>query len=196
MKINCGCNKALAGMRGLRGCGMGDAVMTNPPKGTTVYPTLLLNLNTGVSENKNLVLIGSPPNAIYKDIANGNAVVSNVQMANQYTTPQGPATWYDPTQPLAPGMTTSGPINLPSTNMTTPIPISTAQTCTTPACIAAASQLTPTLATGGNTVGGGNPGAVSTSDIMLGTVDVTTLFSMYGIWIAAGVAALFLLNRK
>lgn len=88
--------------------GLGDAVLSNPPAGVTVYPTLLLNLNTGLSENKNLILVGNPPNAIYKDIANGNAIVSNVQMAKQLAVPQGASTWYDPSQPLAAGMTASG----------------------------------------------------------------------------------------
>jgi hypothetical protein len=153
MRINCGCNKALSGLRGLGANGLllnGTTVAFNP---ADPYYSKLMQL--------------SP-----QSLATGGNIDDLLAMQNQNVTgPNG----------VLPGGSTA---------------VSTAQTCTTPACIAAASQLTQTLAVGGNTVGGANPGAVSTSDIMIGTFDATTFINQYGIWIAAGVAALFLLNRK
>jgi hypothetical protein len=154
MKIDCGCSKALGGMRGVGAAPVSaSGVVFNP--GDPNY-AMLMQLRP-------------------KYLAMGGNIAAVLAM-QQADDAKAAATM---TQPF--------PINPP---------VSTAQTCTTPACIAATSQLNQTLATGGNVVGGGNPGAVSTSDIMLGTFDATTFLSQYGIWLAVGAAALFLLNKR
>lgn len=173
MMLGCGCNQ----LRGLMGAEVNGVPIasTSDPVGTPV----VMNYTPGqnLQQAASVVPTGTLSSSGQACNTDGgyvwNAASGQCVQANQ-PTPQA--------QTLPSGMTTTVD---PSTGSIILVPITTVAPTNPTNPILGTTAAQPTVAA-----------ATSSSDVMIGSFDLSTFLSQYGLWLAAGVGALLLLSSS